>query len=93
MNIGTYGATKFEVTDGGRRLAVFDDLADAELFVKARQGLAAAESLTTAAEKASNALSVLIDQGDVSTRGAARAALRELDAELRRYREVHDARI
>jgi hypothetical protein len=47
MKIGAYGSARFEVTDGGHRLAVFDDLADAELFVRARQGLAAAESLAT----------------------------------------------
>jgi hypothetical protein len=51
----------------------------------------AADLLAEAAEKASNALGALIDHCDVSTRGAARAALRELDAALEEYREADDA--
>jgi hypothetical protein len=54
--IVNYGS-RFEVTGGGRRVAVFDALSDAELFVKIKEGKAerlaiALESILTWLENA-----------------------------------------
>jgi hypothetical protein len=52
--------------------------------------LTAAEALAEAAEKAENALEVLLDEPSSLARGTARAALRELTAARRQYREATD---
>jgi len=49
---------------------------------------AAADALAVAGEKAENAFEAFLNRNDVSTRGTARAALRELSAALRQYQET-----
>jgi hypothetical protein len=83
IGIVNHGSDRYEVQSNGKRLAVFDDLADAELFVKARQGLAAADALAVALEE----LAEKIEEEDYLSPSD---DLPPILAILRQYREVRN---